>query len=68
MNIDASVFTPDLAPSSDTSTASPPLRETKPTGRAADIERSERNVPLWRSYLPPDCVNTMIKMGWDRST
>jgi hypothetical protein len=24
-------------------------------------------VQLWQSYLPQDCVNTMIKMGWDRT-
>jgi hypothetical protein len=30
--------------------------------------RSVGNIRLWRSYLPEDCVNTMIKMGWDQTT
>jgi len=60
MNIDASIFTPYLSPRSDTST--------EITKRPTDIERSERNVRLWRSYLPPECVNTMISMGWDKTT
>jgi hypothetical protein len=29
--------------------------------------RSQENVLRWRTYLPEDCVNTMIKMGWDRT-
>jgi len=30
--------------------------------------RSTRNILYWRSFLPEDCVLTMIKMGWDRTT
>jgi hypothetical protein len=30
--------------------------------------RSEENIRLWTSYLPPDCVKTMIAMGWDYTT
>ncbi len=30
--------------------------------------RSTRNIQYWRSFLPEDCVITMIKMGWDRTT
>ncbi len=30
--------------------------------------RAVANVAAWRSYLPSDCVNTMIEMGWDRTT
>jgi hypothetical protein len=30
--------------------------------------RSKRNILYWRSFLPEDCVLTMIKMGWDRTT
>ena len=26
------------------------------------------NILEWLSYLPADCVNTMIEMGWDVST
>jgi hypothetical protein len=32
-----------------------------------DSVRSVGNIRLWSSYLPEDCVNTMIKMGWDRT-
>src|SRR5579864_9224654 len=34
----------------------------------AEHMHSEANVRLWSSYLPADCVNTMIAMGWDLST
>jgi len=34
----------------------------------ADRARAANNVRQWRSYLPEDCVNTMIQMGWDLST
>jgi hypothetical protein len=34
----------------------------------AEHVRSEANVCLWRSYLPANCVNTMIAMGWHLST
>ena len=30
--------------------------------------RSEENILQWRSYLPEDCVRTMIEMGWDITT
>jgi hypothetical protein len=30
--------------------------------------RSVKNILVWRSYLPEDCVNTMIQMGWDQTT
>ncbi len=33
-----------------------------------DGARSARIIRLWRSYLPEDCVNTMVKMGWHRTT
>ena len=33
-----------------------------------DVERSERNILQWMSYLPEDCIKTMIAMGWDIST
>jgi hypothetical protein len=35
---------------------------------AADIAHSEENILKWMQYLPSDCVNTMIIMGWDIST
>jgi hypothetical protein len=33
-----------------------------------DIRRSEDNILQWMSYLPEDCIRTMITMGWDVST
>jgi hypothetical protein len=30
--------------------------------------RAALNVQRWKSYLPDDCVRTMIEMGWDRTT
>jgi hypothetical protein len=33
-----------------------------------DIRRSEDNILQWMSYLPEDCMRTMIAMGWDVST
>jgi hypothetical protein len=30
--------------------------------------RSEENIREWMSYLPQDCVEAMIRMGWDEST
>jgi hypothetical protein len=49
----------------------------EPTEAAATIEgrvnqddaaRSEQNILQWMSYLPEDCVKTMIEMGWDITT
>jgi hypothetical protein len=37
-------------------------------GRAAAAERSAQTIRLWRSYLPDDCVETMISMRWHEST
>ena len=38
-------------------------------GRADDeVRRSEDNILQWMSYLPEDCIRTMIAMGWDVST
>ena len=34
----------------------------------ADIVRSEDNILRWMSYLPEDCVRSMIQMGWDLTT
>jgi hypothetical protein len=38
--------------------------------RANDVDtaRSEENILQWMSYLPEDCVRTMIAMGWDVTT
>jgi hypothetical protein len=34
----------------------------------AEVVRSENNILEWMSYLPEDCVRTMITMGWDVTT
>jgi hypothetical protein len=33
-----------------------------------NTRRSAMNIAMWWSYLPSDCIKTMIKMGWDRTT
>ena len=33
-----------------------------------EIRRSEDNILQWMSYLPEDCIQMMIAMGWDIST
>ena len=33
-----------------------------------DIRRSEDNIVQWMAYLPEDCIQMMIAMGWDVST
>jgi hypothetical protein len=30
--------------------------------------RAMENIRLWQSYLPDNCVNTMVKMRWDQTT
>jgi hypothetical protein len=37
-------------------------------GNDADIARSEDNILRWMSYLPEDCIRSMIHMGWDLTT
>jgi hypothetical protein len=41
-----------------------------PLGAAAadDAARSEQNILQWMSYLPEECIRTMIEMGWDITT
>jgi hypothetical protein len=34
----------------------------------ADAARSNQNMVQWTSYLPGDCIRTMIAMGWDVTT
>jgi hypothetical protein len=34
----------------------------------ADAARSDQNMLQWMSYLPEDCIRTMIAMGWDVTT
>ena len=34
----------------------------------AEERHAGNNILDWFSYLSDDCVNTMIKMGWDAST
>jgi hypothetical protein len=33
-----------------------------------EVARSVCNVSVWRAYLPVDCVDAMIGMGWNYST
>jgi hypothetical protein len=33
-----------------------------------DCAHAEANLREWRSYLPDDCINAMLQMGWDLST
>jgi hypothetical protein len=35
---------------------------------AADVAHSEKNILDWMSYLPEDCIRTMVLMGWDITT
>jgi hypothetical protein len=34
----------------------------------ADAAHAADNILQWTSYLPADCIKSMIFMGWDRST
>jgi hypothetical protein len=43
-------------------------RVQSPEGLDFDVARSEKNILAWMAYLPPDCIQTMIKMGWDCNT
>lgn len=45
----------------------PPEPQLEGQPSAEDTARSAQNIALWKSYLPDDCVETMISMGWDRS-
>jgi hypothetical protein len=33
-----------------------------------DVAQSEKNILTWMTYLPQDCIEMMIRMGWDCST
>jgi hypothetical protein len=45
------------------------LSDTAPTLEVrTDDARSENNILQWMSYLPEDCIRTMIQMGWDITT
>jgi len=35
---------------------------------AGAAARSRGNIGMWNSYLPSDCVRTMVRMGWDYTT
>ena len=36
--------------------------------RAADAKRSVKNILQWNSFLPTQCVRSMVRMGWDYTT
>jgi hypothetical protein len=44
--------------------------ETESATRTSRVDggRSIEKIRVWTSYLPYDCVDTMIKLGWDRTT
>ncbi len=65
MNIDG----PEHAAAAPSAVQEPSASGIEVEGRIseADAARSAENIRLWRSYLPEDCVETMIKMGWDLS-
>jgi hypothetical protein len=46
------------------------LEDASPFSAQADanVARSENNILQWMSYLPQDCIRTMIDMGWDVTT
>ncbi len=31
-------------------------------------DRAAKNIANWSSYLPADCVEVMVSLGWDRTT
>jgi hypothetical protein len=55
------VFELPAEPADATTAADMPLNQ-------GDAARSEENILQWMSYLPEDCVRTMIDMGWDVTT
>ena len=63
MNFDASPRVPIFA----VPHVHPSDTATEIAKRTKRIDSSAENVRLWNLYLPEDCVNTMIKMGWDRT-
>jgi hypothetical protein len=44
------------------------LSDTASLDVRSDNARSENNILQWMSYLPEDCIRTMIQMGWDVTT
>jgi hypothetical protein len=38
-----------------------------PLANAAAMARSALNISQWLTYLPQDCVDAMVRQGWDRS-
>jgi hypothetical protein len=34
----------------------------------ATARRSAKNIDSWSSYLPAECVDMMVSLGWDRTT
>jgi hypothetical protein len=48
--------------------AVPLVASTEAEDTRSDATRSARNIALWRTYLPEDCVKVMIAMRWDITT
>jgi hypothetical protein len=47
---------------------SPREAENRKPVDAAEAAHAADNIMQWRAYLPPDCIEAMVAMGWDRST
>lgn len=37
-------------------------------GIGETANRSTRNITNWSSYLPANCIEVMVSLGWDRTT
>ena len=37
-------------------------------GTIVTVDRSAKNISSWSTYLPKDCVATMVSLGWDKTT
>jgi hypothetical protein len=42
--------------------------ETLSTASDAEAARRTQNISTWSSYLPQDCVESMVGMGWHETT
>jgi hypothetical protein len=39
-----------------------------PRGASSDIGRAAANIETWMTYLPKNCVRTMVRDGWHWTT
>ena len=45
-----------------------PTAPSAASGISKTVDRSTRNIANWSSYLPADCIEVMVSLGWDRTT